>query len=248
MELKDKVALITGASSGIGEATARALSSAGAKVALVARRKDRLENLQKEIQQKDGQALAIAADVTKKDDVKKAVDACLKTFGRIDILINNAGIMPLSYVKNLKEDEWERMVDVNIKGVLYGIGAVLPSMIEQSSGHIVNISSIAGRRVFAGGAVYCATKFAVAALSEGLRMELSAEHKIRVTVIEPGLVATELPNTITDTEFQTKVFPSFAKVKPLMADDIARAILYAVTQPPHVDVAEILVMPSKQMM
>jgi NADP-dependent 3-hydroxy acid dehydrogenase YdfG len=248
MELKEKIALITGASSGIGEATARALSLAGAKVVLVARRKDRLETLRQELQQKDRPALVVTADVTKKSDVSKAVGECLNTFGRIDILVNNAGIMPLSYVKNLKEDEWERMVDVNIKGVLYGIGAVLPAMIKQSSGHIVNISSVAGRRVFAGGAVYCATKFAVAALSEGLRMELSAEHKIRVTTIEPGFVATELPSTITDTEFQSNVFPSFAKVRPLMADDIARAILYAVTQPPYVDVAEILVMPSTQQM
>jgi NADP-dependent 3-hydroxy acid dehydrogenase YdfG len=246
MELKDNVALITGASSGIGEATARALSFAGARVALLARRKDRLLNLQKELQQKDRPSLVLTADVTKKSDVTKAVDECLNTFGRIDILVNNAGIMPLSMVKNLKEDEWERMVDVNIKGVLYGIGAVLPTMLKQSSGHIINLSSIAGRRVFPGGAVYCATKFAVAALSEGLRGELTPKHKIRVTVIEPGIVATELTNTITDTDVQTTILPFFNKIKPLVAEDIAKAVVYAVTQPDHVDVAEILVMPSNQ--
>jgi NADP-dependent 3-hydroxy acid dehydrogenase YdfG len=246
MELKGKIAFITGASSGIGDATARALALAGAKVALMARRKDRLEALKADIQKEEGEALVIAADVTKKSDVKKAVDECLKLYGRIDILFNNAGIMPLSFIKNLHEEEWERMVDVNVKGVLYCLGAVLPGMISQSSGHIINVSSVAGRRVFQGGAVYCATKFAVAALSEGLRMELAAQSNIRVTVIEPGMVATELARTITDKDIFTAFAPSFQKVKALKADDIARAVLYAVTQPDHVDVSEILVMPTTQ--
>jgi NADP-dependent 3-hydroxy acid dehydrogenase YdfG len=135
---------------------------------------------------------------------------------------------------------------VNIKGVLYCIGAVLPTMLKQSSGHIINISSVAGRRVIPSGAVYCATKFAVAALSEGLRLELSSTNNIRVTVIEPGIVATELVRTITDREVMSTLGPAFAKVKPLKAEDIARAVVYAVTQPPHVDVGEILVMPSTQ--
>jgi NADP-dependent 3-hydroxy acid dehydrogenase YdfG len=246
MDLKNKVAFITGASSGIGMATARALAAEGVKVALVARRKDRLESLKQEIQQGGGEAFISAADVTIKSEIRKAAEECIKAFGQIDILINNAGIMPLSLMKNLHEEEWERMVDVNIKGVLYGIGAVLPSMIERSSGHIVNVSSVAGRSVFPGGSVYCATKFAVAALSEGLRMELSQANNIRVTVIEPGIVATELYRTITDKEFLTKAAPAFKDVKPLQADDIARAVLYAVTQPSHVNVSEILVMPSTQ--
>ena len=243
MELKGKTAFITGASSGIGEATARALASEGVKVALVARRKDRLEALKKEIQQEGGEAIISTADVTVKNEVRKAVAESLEAFGQIDILINNAGIMPLSYMKNLHEDEWERMVDVNIKGVLFCIGAVLPAMLTQSSGHIVNVSSVAGRRVIPSGAVYCATKFAVAALSEGLRMELGATSNIRVTVIEPGIVATELVRTITDQDVMTTLGPMFAKIKPLKSEDIARAVLYAVTQPSHVNVNEILVMP-----
>ena len=246
MELKGKTVLITGASSGIGEATARALASAGVRVALLARRSDRLETLKAEIQKEGGAALVTCADITKKGEVKKAVDECLKAFGNIDILINNAGIMPLSLMKNLHEEEWERMVDVNIKGVLFSIGAVLPGMIKQASGHIVNISSVAGRRVMLGSAVYCATKFAVSALSEGLRMELGQASNIRVTVIEPGAVATALSRGITDMEVLSLIGPAFQKVKPMKADDIARAVLYAVSQPDNVNAADIMIMPTSQ--
>ncbi|MBZ0114706.1 MAG: SDR family oxidoreductase, partial [Thermoanaerobaculia bacterium] len=161
------------------------------------------------------------------------------------ILINNAGIMPLSFVRNCHVDEWERMVDVNVKGVLFAIGAVLPGMLERKSGHIVNVSSVAGRRVFPSGAVYCGTKFAVTAISEGLRAELTASHGIRVTAIEPGAVATELTDTITDPEVET-MFAAYNQMKKLEAEDIARAILYAVVQPAHVNVSEVLVMPSAQ--
>jgi len=246
MELKGKAALITGASSGIGAATARALASAGVRVALLARRSDQLETLKTEIQKGGGEALVTCADVTKKAEVKKAVDVCLKAFGNIDILINNAGIMPLSMMKNLHEEEWERMVDVNIKGVLFCIGAVLPGMIKQASGHIVNTSSVAGREVMMGSAVYCATKFAVSALSEGLRMELGQASNIRVTVIEPGAVATELIRGITDKDIMGVIGPAFQNVKPMKGDDIARAVLYALSQPDNVNAADIMIMPTSQ--
>lgn len=246
MELKGKTAFITGASSGIGEATARLLAAQGVKVALMARRRDRLEALKAGIGKGGGEGLAIRADVTKKTEVKMAVDECLKTFGQIDILINNAGVMPLSLMKNLHEEEWERMVDVNIKGVLFCIGAVLPGMIKQASGHIINISSVAGRKVLPGSAVYCATKYAVSALSEGMRMELGQESNIRVTVIEPGMVATELGRSITDKEVLSVIGPRFQNVKPLKSDDIARAVLYALSQPDHVNSADIMIMPTSQ--
>ena len=246
MELKGKTAFITGASSGIGEATARLLAAQGVKVALMARRGDRLETLKSEIGKAGGEGLAVCADVTKKTEVKMAVDECLKTFGQTDILINNAGVMPLSLMKNLHEEEWERMVDVNIKGVLFCIGAVLPGMIKQASGHIINISSVAGRKVLPGSAVYCATKYAVSALSEGMRMELGQESNIRVTVIEPGMVATELGRSITDKEVLSVIGPRFQNVKPLKSDDIARAVLYALSQPDHVNSADIMIMPTSQ--
>ena len=246
MELNGKTALTTGASSGIGEATVRTLAAQKVKVALMARRSDRLETLKAEIQKGGGTALVTCADVTKKSEVKKAVDECLKAFGNIDILINNAGVMPLSLMKNLHEEEWERMVDVNIKGVLFCIGAVLPGMIKQAGGHIVNISSVAGRKVFPGSAVYCATKYAVSALSEGMRMELGQPSNIRVTVIEPGMVATELGRSITDKEVLAVIGPRFQNVKALKADDIARAVLYALSQPDNVNNADIMIMPTSQ--
>lgn len=245
MDLTDKVAIVTGASSGIGEATARSLAQKGCKVVLAARRKERLENLKKEIEQDGGKALVVETDVTKRSDCKQLAEATKKEFGRIDILVNNAGLMPLSFVKKLKEDEWEKMVDVNIKGVLNCTAAVLPAMQEQKGGHMVNISSVAGRRNFPGGAVYCATKYAVRAFSEGLRQELSPSENIRVTIIEPGAVTTELPETITDED----ILEGFEKMKEmtfLESEDIAESIVYAVSQPGRVNVAEILVMPTEQ--
>ncbi len=244
MTLEGKSVLVTGASSGIGEATARLLAGEGARIALAARRVERLEALRAELEGAGAEAISVATDVTQRAEVEALAAATIDAFGRIDILINNAGIMPLSFMKNLHVEEWERMIDVNIKGVLYAIAAVLPDMRSRKSGHIVNVSSVAGRRLFPSGAVYCGTKFAVTAISEGLRAELSASDGIRVSAIEPGAVATELTNTITDPAV-SEMFGA-REMKMLDADDIARAVLYAVSQPAHVDVAEILVMPTDQ--
>jgi len=243
--IKDKVAIITGASSGIGRATALALSKAGAKVAIGARRTDKLEELENEIKQNGGEVISQKLDVTKKSECNSFADAALQKWGSIDILVNNAGLMPLSFVKNLKIDEWDQMIDVNIRGVLYCTAAVISHMKEKKSGHIVNISSVAGRVVFPAGSVYCATKHAVAAFSEGLRQELSVRSNIRVTCIEPGVVATELTNTITDESLQGFV-ENAKKMEALRAEDIANAILYAVESPNHVNVNEILIRPTTQ--
>jgi len=243
--IKDKVAIITGASSGIGKATALALSKAGAKVAIGARRTDKLEELENEIKQNGGEAISQKLDVTKKSECDSFADSVLQKWGSIDILVNNAGLMPLSFVKNLKIDEWDQMIDVNIKGVLYCTAAVISHMKEKKSGHIVNISSVAGRIVFPAGSVYCATKHAVAAFSEGIRQELSVRSNIRVTCIEPGVVATELTNTITDESLQGFV-DNAKKMEALRAEDIANAILYAVESPNHVNVNEILIRPTTQ--
>jgi len=243
--IKDKVAIITGASSGIGYNTALTLSKAGAKVAIGARRTDRLEKLEAEIKKNGGEVLSQKLDVTKKSDCDSFVDAILKKWGSVDILVNNAGLMPLSFIKNLKIDEWDQMIDVNIKGVLYCIAAVIPHMLEKKSGHIVNISSVAGRIVFPSGSVYCATKHAVTALSEGLRQEFSTRKNIRVTCIEPGVVATELINTITDESLQSFV-ENAKKMDSLNAEDIANAILFALEAPNHVNVNEVLIRPTTQ--
>jgi len=247
MSLEGKVAIITGASSGIGNATAVALSKAGAKVAIGARRTDKLEQLENEIKRNNhsGEVLAQKLDVTKKDDCNAFVDQTIKKWGTVDILVNNAGLMPLSFVKSLKVDEWEQMVDVNIKGVLFMTAGVVSHMKEKKSGHIVNISSVAGRLVFPSGSVYCATKHAVTAFSEGLRQEFSARSNIRVTCIEPGVVETELLNTITDESLQSFIETS-KKTQGLEADDIANAILFAVQSPEHMNVNEILVRPTTQ--
>jgi len=243
--IKDKVAMITGASSGIGYATALALSKAGAKVAIGARRTERLADLEKTIKENNGEVYSQKLDVTKKDECNSFVNNVLEKWGSIDILVNNAGLMPLSFVKNLKIDEWDQMVDVNIKGVLYCTGAVVSHMLEKQSGHIVNISSVAGRIVFPAGSVYCATKHAITAFSEGLREELSVRKNIRVTCIEPGVVSTELTNTITDESLQGFV-ENAKKMEALKAEDIANAILYAVEAPKHVNVNEILIRPTTQ--
>ena len=243
--IKDKVAIITGASSGIGRATTLALSKAGAKVAIGARRTDRLKELETEIKQNGGEVISQKLDVTIKSECDSFADAALQKWGSIDILINNAGLMPLSFVKNLKIDEWDQMIDVNIKGVLYCTAAVISHMREKKSGHIVNISSVAGRIVFPAGSVYCATKHAVAAFSEGIRQELSVRSNIRVTCIEPGVVATELTNTITD-ESLLGFVENAKKMEALKAEDIANAILYAVESPNHVNVNEILIRPTTQ--
>lgn len=243
--IKGKVAIVTGASSGIGYATCLALSKAGARVAAGARRTDRLESLEKEIAKNGGEILIQKLDVTKKAECDSFVDAAAKKWGMIDILVNNAGLMPLSFFKSLKVDEWDRMIDVNIKGVLYCTAAAIPHMLAKKSGHIVNISSVAGRVVFPAGSVYCATKHAVTALSEGLRQEFSTRSNIRVTCIEPGVVATELTNTITDKSLE-KFVEATKQMEALYAEDIANAILFAVESPSHMNVNEILVRPTTQ--
>ena len=243
--IKDKVILITGASSGIGFSTALTLSKAGATIVAGARRLDRLERLKKAVEEQGGKISINRLDVTNKEECIQFTNSAINEYGRIDVLINNAGLMPLSFVKNLKIDEWDRMVDVNIKGVLYCTASVIPHMLANKSGHIVNVSSIAGRIVFPAGSVYCATKHAVTAFSEGLRQELSQRSNIRVTCIEPGVVDTELNNTITDSSLQGFI-ETVKKMQPLQAQDIANAILYAIDSPNHVNVNEIMIRPVQQ--
>ncbi len=243
--IRGKVAIVTGASSGIGYATCLALSKAGARVAAGARRTDRLGSLESEVTKNGGEILTQRLDVTKKAECDSFVDAVIKRWGTVDILVNNAGLMPLSFFKSMKVDEWDKMIDVNIKGVLYCTAATVPHMLSKKSGHIVNISSVAGRIVFPAGSVYCATKHAITAFSEGLRLELSQRANIRVTCIEPGVVATELTNTITDKSLE-KFVEATKQMEALRAEDIANAILFAVESPDHVNVNEILVRPTSQ--
>jgi len=240
--IKDKVVVITGASSGLGEATARHLAPLGAKLVLGARRKGRLEALARDLSlPKDA---VVETDVRKAADVKRLVDQAVSSHGRIDVLLNNAGVMPLSLLEAVKLDEWDRMVDVNIKGVLYGIAAALPHMIAQKSGHIINVSSVAGHKVGPGSSVYSATKHAVRALSEGLRQEVKP-HNIRTTIISPGAVVTELGDSITDPGRAEYVRGLYAEVG-IPAESFARIVAFAMSQPDDVDINEILFRPTKQ--
>jgi NADP-dependent 3-hydroxy acid dehydrogenase YdfG len=238
-----KVVVITGASSGLGGATARLLSAQGASVVLGARRIDRIQSLADELTSSGGKALAIPTDVTHYDQVKRLVDAAVQTYGRIDVMINNAGLMPHSPLERLKIDDWNRTIDVNIKGVLYGIAAALPYMKQQKGGHIINVSSVAGHKVRPTSAVYAATKAAVLTLSEGLRQEVKP-YNIRTTVISPGAVATELPNSVTEPDIAENVRKSYEIAIP--ADAFARAVAFAISQPEEVDVNEILFRPTRQ--
>jgi len=237
--IQGKVVLITGASSGIGEAVARMLAERGAHVVLGARRVDRLEALASTIQAAGGSVRIRALDVTQRDDVQAFADFAIAEFGRVDVIINNAGVMPLSALNARKVDEWDRMIDVNIRGVLHGIAAVLPGMEAQGFGQVINISSIGGLAVSPTAAVYCATKFAVRAISDGLRQETD---KIRVTVVCPGVVESELADTISD-EVARKGMQEFRRIA-IQPDAIARAIVYAVEQPDDVDVSELVVRPT----
>ena len=243
--LDGKVALVTGASSGIGEATGLALAAEGARIALVARRADRLENLTKRISDNGGIAMPIVTDVANE---AQAHDMLLKTnaeWGRVDILVNNAGVMQLGSIDGANTEEWRSMMNINLLGLMYATHAALPLMKAQGGGHIVNISSTSGREVLANAAVYAATKFGVGAFSEALRKEVYTD-KIRVTLIEPGAVATELGEKIADTGAQEWAKAWLQSRTPLASEDIAAAIVYAVTQPPHVNVNEILLRPTDQ--
>ncbi|ASF18439.1 MULTISPECIES: SDR family oxidoreductase [Staphylococcus] len=241
--VKDKVVVITGASSGIGEETVNLLSENGAKLVLGARRLDRLEK----IQQKVGHdSVSIKkTDVTKPDEVNALIETAYNDFGRIDVLINNAGLMPQSFLEKNKQDEWNQMIDVNIKGVLYGIGAVLPYMRKQKSGHIINLASVAGHVVFPGSAVYCGTKYAVRAITEGLRQEEAiVGSNIRTTILSPGAVSTELTDHISDKDMKQDIDELYKNaIKP---DAIARAINYAINEPEESSVNEFIIRPSSQ--
>jgi len=238
--ISGKVVVITGASSGLGEAAARLLSRQGAKLAIGARRKDRLDELAKEL---GGDVAVVETDVVHRDQVQALVDAAIERFGRIDVMINNAGLMPLSPLDRLKIDDWDRMIDVNIKGVLYGIAAALPAMKAQKSGHFINVSSVAGHKVRPGSSVYSATKHAVRALSEGLRQEVKP-YGIRTTIISPGAVDTELPESVTEQDVSERVKQTYEQAIP--ADSFARAVAYAIGQPEDVDINEILFRPTAQ--
>ena len=238
----EKVVIITGASSGLGEATARRLALKGAKLMLAARREDRLIELVSDLEKEGGTAKYQVTDVSDRNSVEALAKATHQAYGRIDVLVNNAGLMPLSPLAQTKVDEWETMIDVNIKGVLYNVAAVMPIMLQQESGHIINISSVAGHKVFPAGTVYCATKFAVKAISEGIRLE--SDGKIRSTNISPGAVDTELTNTISHDETAKNVGELYGVA--INADAIARAITYAIEQPDDVDVNEMIIRPTKQ--
>ncbi len=244
-KLDGKVAIITGASSGIGEATAVALAAEGAAVVVAARREERLSDLVGRIEGDGGKALAVSCDVTDEGQAHDLIRRAKEELGRVDILVNNAGVMLLSAVGKGLSDQWRRMFEVNVLGLLYATDAAIGVMKEQGSGHLVNISSVAGRKVTRDSSgVYAGTKFGVNAISEGLRQELLNDN-IRVTIVEPGAVATELPDHITD-EDAKQGLGGLLQLEILQSEDIANAITYAVTQPERVSVNEILIRPTQQ--
>ena len=242
--IEGKIVVITGASSGLGEATAKALSAQGATVVLGARRQDRIQSLARALTSGGGKAIAVTTDVTDRAQVKTLVDTAVEAYGGIDVMINNAGLMPQAPLERFQVDEWDRMIDVNLKGVLYGIAAALPYMQQQKSGHFINVSSVAGHKVGPGFAVYAATKFAVRAMSEGLRQEVKP-YNIRTTVISPGAVATEMPDSVTDPETAERIRKFYAE-SAIPADSFARAVAFAISQPEDVDINEILFRPTRQ--
>lgn len=242
-EISGKVVLITGASTGLGAETARLLAARGAVVAVAARRKDRLDAVVAEIHQAGGSAKAYALDVTDKRQVQSVVDQVVEDHGRLDVLVNNAGVMPIRPMSEVNTDEWDAMIDVNLKGVLYGIAAVLPRFLDQAGGHIINLSSVAGIKVFApGGTVYSGTKFAVSAISEGLRQEVG--DKVRVTSIEPGAVDSDLKHGTSGSATET-VLDFYKEAIP--ASSVARAIAFAIEQPADVDINAIVLRPTSQL-
>jgi len=245
-KLSNKVAIVTGASSGIGEATASALAAEGMKVALMARRADRLRLLANKINSScPGEALSIEADVTDPEAVRWTVSTTMERWGRVDVLVNNAGVMYLGPVADADVEDLRRMVDINLMGAIYMTHAVLPIMKAQGGGHLVNVSSVSGRLVSSRSAVYSATKFALNAFSDGLRQEVGGS-RIRVTVVEPGAVLTELTDHIPDEKLKSDIKSWVGSLTALKSEDIAASIVYAVTQPQHVNVNEIMIRPTEQ--
>jgi NADP-dependent 3-hydroxy acid dehydrogenase YdfG len=242
--IEGKVVVITGASSGVGEATARLLSSQGAAVVLGARRVERIQALAAELNKGADQALAVPTDVTKHEQVKRLVDGAVETFGRVDVILNNAGLMPHSPLERLKIEDWDRMIDVNLRGILYGIAAVLPHMKAQNSGHILFTSSVAGHKVRPGSTVYAATKTAVRVIAEGLRQEVKP-YNIRTTIISPGAMKTELADSITEPDVAEGV-RMFTDAVGVSSEAFANIVSFAISQPEDVDINEILFRPTKQ--
>lgn len=240
--IEGKVVVVTGASSGLGAEAARHLVRAGAKLVLGARRLDRLEELAAETGL-DTSAL-VRTDVSDRQQVQALVDHAVALHGRIDVIVNNAGLMPLAPLELLQVDNWDRMIDVNIKGVLYGIAAALPYMKAQKSGHVINVASVAGHRVGPGSVVYSATKHAVRVISEGLRQEVKP-YNIRSTIISPGAVDTELPGSVTAAD-TARAIQGFYEQYAIPADSFARCVLFAMSQPEEVDINEILYRPTSQ--
>jgi len=241
--IEGKIVAITGASSGIGEATALLLAERGAKVVLGARRPEPLEALAKRIANLGGEADYVQTDVRKREDVTGLVELARARYGRLDVLVNNAGVMPVSPLDELRVDDWENMVDVNLKGVLFGIAAALPVFRAQGSGHFVNIASTAGLRIVPNMAVYAGTKFAVRAISEGLRLE--AGDKLRVTIVSPGMTRTNFSDGLTSPDMKAKLEESRDSIA-MPPDAVARAIAFAIEQPDGIDVGEIVVRPTAQ--
>ncbi len=245
-KLEGKVALVTGASSGIGEATALALAAEGARVGIAARRRDRLEDLARRIGERGAESLIREADVADEAQARRVVEETHRRWGRLDILINNAGVMLLGTIIGADTEDWRRMVNINLLGLMYATHAALPIMVEQGGGDIVNVSSVAGRNARVGSGVYNATKFGVGAFSEALRQEVTKNHHIRVIVVEPGAVATELPTHITNEQARQNAAQLYNTSKILESEDIADAIVYAVSRPAYVSINEVLIRPTEQ--
>ena len=242
-EMVDKIVAITGASSGIGEATASHLATQGAKVVLAARGEGKLSELAQRISAAGGEAISLSVDVSRRDDLLRLVDAARQQFGRLDVLVSSAGAMPIGPLDDLAVDDWEQMVDVNLKGVLYGIAAALPVFRAQGTGHFVNIASTAARKTTPNQAVYSATKAAVVALSDGLRQELAG--KLRVTVISPGFTHTNFVAHVRDDSLQAQMKEAAAKYA-MNPNAVAKAIAYAIKQPDEINVGEIVVRSTSQ--
>lgn len=247
MKLLDKVVIVTGASSGIGEAISFKLAEEGATVVMGARRDDLLEDICEKINSRGGKASYIATDVTFRGDLDRIVKFALDEYGSLDAIINNAGVMPLSYIENLDFEGWDSMIDTNLKGVIHGVGAVLPHFLEQNNGHIINISSDAGKTIFPGGAIYCATKAAVNIFSEGLRSELSSRKGIRVTCVQPGATISEIAASIEDPQvLEDRKKSGIDEKRMLLPEDVANAVCYALSMSKRTSINEIVLRPTDQ--